>query len=226
MIFHLRHLIAIRAGERECLAPGARRGPGRFRVAGAVGCRLGGPAVQPPGGPLRSPSAAPPWGPRPPPPWLLRYQCLGTGGGSLHPPHLHPRPARPEMPREGPREGTGQAESLALPLRLQRAAPQSCRFTAGLRPQCSGQRDVTRRRAEFPAGLGVGVGLRWGGVVRSGAFLPKASSQLGPSCSSPTPPLLPGLELGLGRVTLPKPSPPAGRQAGRRGSPAPRARLS
>ena len=63
-----------------------------------------------------------------------------------------PRPARPEITREGPREGTGQAESLVLSLRVQRAAPRSCRFTAGLGPQCSGQRDVTRRRAEFPVG--------------------------------------------------------------------------
>ena len=104
------------------------------------------------------------------------------------------RPARPEMPREGPREGTGQAESLVLSLRVQRAAPRSCRFTAGLGPQCSGQRDVTRQGAEFPVGLG-GVG---GGGVRSGAFLPKASSQLGPSLSSPSPPPPAGPGIGFG----------------------------
>lgn len=80
----------------------------------------------------------------------------GYRWGLTPPPTPTPRPARPEMPREGPREGTGQADSLVFSLRVQRAAPRSCRFTAGLGPQCSGQRDVTRRGAEFPVGLGGG----------------------------------------------------------------------
>lgn len=98
------------------------------------------------------------------PPFCSLLGPLSVAGyrwGLTPPPTPTPRPARPEMPREGPREGTGQADSLVFSLRVQRAAPRSCRFTAGLGPQCSGQRDVTRRGAEFPVGLG-GV---WGGVA-------------------------------------------------------------
>lgn len=143
----------------------------------------------------------------------------GYRWGLTPPPTPTPRPARPEMPREGPREGTGQADSLVFSLRVQRAAPRSCRFTAGLGPQCSGQRDVTRRGAEFPVGLG------GGGLLRSRAFLPKASSRLGPSPSSPSPPPPAGPGIGFGAGYTSK-AVSSSRQAGRRGSPALRARLS
>lgn len=95
------------------------------------------------------------------------------------------------------------------------AALWSCRIwevlTSGLWPQCSGQRDVTRQRK---------MSSQWGwGRLLNWAFLPQASSLFSSSsccCSSrsssfsssyPPFPLLLGLELGLGRVLFPKPSP-------------------
>lgn len=44
----------------------------------------------------------------------------------------------------------------------------------------------------------MGLGGVGGGGVRSGAFLPKASSQLGPSLSSPSPPPPAGPGIGFG----------------------------
>lgn len=97
VIFHLRHLIAIRAGERESWLQKPAGGPwAESGVEGAVGCRLGGPAVQSQVGLCE--------GRAPPQLGALALCLLGCSaisawvpGGSLHPP---PPPPQAHTPRD------------------------------------------------------------------------------------------------------------------------------
>lgn len=167
VIFHLRHLIAIRVGEREFLAPEARRGPG---VEGVLGCRLGGMSIQlSPPPPLHpSPGALSLW-----PPGFSLPEPLSTfkqPGGDTPLPGLCPRPKR--MPSRGRWKALGRWTAW----RPLQAALRTCKFIAGLGPQCSGQGDITRQRAEFPVGL-------WGGS-RVGHSFPKPH----PGSAPPPPP--------------------------------------
>lgn len=168
---------------------------------------LGGTAVQPPGRPLRSPCAASPWSP-PSAASLVRYQSLGTGGDSLPlpppPPGLHAQrcPGRGQGKAPGKRTAWCSLSACSgQPLGAADSQLDSGR---------SARANVTSPGGELSSQWG------WGGGGCSGAghSFPKPHPGSAPPHLPRPRPLLPGLELGLGRVTLPKLSPPAGRQAG------------
>lgn len=163
-----------------------------------------------PGLPLKSACTTCSMEPSPSASWLL---CVSP---SAHLNHrvgpASPGPARPREAQLEPREGTRQVDSQALPLpgrpvELQ-DAPEINSWTLA-RMQGA---NVTSPGREMSSQWGSGGAPEW-------AFLPKASSPLSPSSPLPLPspspplplpfPLPPGLELGLGRVLLPKPSSPA-----------------
>lgn len=99
------------------------------------------------------------------------------------------------MPRGGAKEGTGK-DSLVFSLRVQRGSPSELQIQLDSGRSASGQRDVTRRGAEFPVGLG-GVGV----APERGHSFPKphpGSAPLPSSFPVPAPPAGPGIGLWAG----------------------------
>lgn len=214
VIFHLRHLIAIRAGERESWLQKPAGGPwAASGVEGAVGCRLGGPAVQSQVGLCE--------GRAPPQPGALALCLLGCSaisawvpGGSLHPPPTStPGPHAQRCPGRGQEKAPGRRRAWRS-LSACRGQPLGA-ADSQLDSGRSARANVTSPGGELSSQWGSGWewGLGWGGPERgipSQSLIPARPLLLLPD---PAPPAGPGIGFGAGYTSKAISSKQAGRQA-------------